>query len=124
MLEELQISFIVIAISFGIIGLYFYTKAWHLWRHIDNDTLRAKAFLTKEFLHRNFIIALIVGILVAFHTVMEFNEFFGYPSILIPFEKYIESFYLFTLTATMALLVILAYYWCKLFSFTKYKIYK
>lgn len=124
MLEGLQISFIVIAMSFGIIGLYFYIKAWHLWGRMDNDTLRAKVFLTKEFLHRNFIIALIVGILVAFHTVMEFNEFFGYPSILVPFEEYIDSFYLFTLTATMALLVILAYYWCKLLSFTKYKVYK
>jgi zinc transporter ZupT len=78
---------------------------------VHPDILRAKAFITKQFLHRNSILIFILIILVAIHTFLEYFAIYGYPSYLARFERLMSMFYLSLLSASMLLLAILAYYW-------------
>lgn len=116
MFKELIIILLGTAVLFAIIGLIFAIKAWSLWTRTADDLLRAKAFLTKPFLYRNFKIIFIVGAFVALLTFLEFVEFFGYTSVLMQFAQLMRFL---ALTISMLLLVLLAYYWCKLLSSPK-----
>lgn len=116
MFKELQVIVLLITALIAIIGLYFSIKAWSSWRRTDDEVLRARAFLSRQFLNRNFMFVFITGAFVGIHTLLEFVEIFGYPSALMQFAQEIRIFYFLTLTISMLLLVLLAYYWCKLFS--------
>lgn len=119
MFKELQVVILVITVLIAIIGLYFAIKAWSSWRRIDDDILRARAFLTRQFLNRNFMLVFITGAFMGLHTILEFIEIFGFPSVLMQFAQEIRMLYFLTLTISMLLLVLLAYYWCKLVSSQK-----
>jgi hypothetical protein len=114
MFRELQVIILVITVLIAIIGLYFAIKAWSSWVRVDDEILRARAFLTKQFLNRNFVLIFITGAFVGLHTLLEFIEIFGYPSALTQFAYPMRIIYFLTLTASMLLLVLLAYYWRKL----------
>lgn len=116
---ELQVVILAITVLIAIIGLYFSIKAWSSWVRVDDEIIRARAFLTRQFLNRNFMLIFITGAFVGLHTILEFIEIFGYPSALMQFAQEIRILYFLTLTISMLLLVILAYYWCKLVSFQK-----
>lgn len=75
--QEAIAIFTGIAILFAIIGIYFVIKAWILWTRTPDDVLRAKAFITKKFLHRNFILIFILIVLVAVHTFLEYFAIYG-----------------------------------------------
>ncbi|VVB89894.1 Uncharacterised protein [uncultured archaeon] len=114
--QEAIAIFTGVAILFAIIGIYFVIRAWILWTRTPNDVLRAKAFITKQFLHRNFILIFILIVLVAIHTFLEFFVIYGYPLYLARFEHLMSIFYLSLLSVSMILLAILAYYWYGLLS--------
>jgi len=116
MFNELQVVILITTVLITIIGLYFAIKAWSSWRCLDDEIIRARAFLTREFLNRNFMLVFITGAFVGLHTILEFIEIFGYPTALIQFAQEIRILYFLTLTISMLLLVLLAYYWCKLVS--------
>jgi hypothetical protein len=116
---ELQVVILATTVLIAIIGLYFSIKAWSSWVRVDDEIIRARAFLTRQFLNRNFMLIFITGAFVGLHTLLEFIEIFGYPSALMQFAQEIRILYFLTLTISMLLLVILAYYWCKLVSFQK-----
>jgi len=119
MFTELQTVILGITVSIAIIGFFFSIKSWSSWRNIDDNTLRGRVFLTRKFLNRNFMLVFITGAFVAFHTILEFIEIFGYPSVLIPFAQWVRTLYFSTLTVSMFLLVLLAYFWFKLVSTNK-----
>ena len=121
---EVQVVILITAVFMAIIGLFLTIISWFSWRYIDDDFIRAKAFLNKEFLNRNFILVFIAGAFVGLHTLLEFIEIWGYPSELIPFAKEIRLFYFLTLTISMILLVVLAYCWYKLVCYQKPTIIK
>ncbi len=114
--QEAIAIFIGVAILFAIIGIYFIIRAWILWTRTPDDVLRAKAFIAKQFLHRNFIIIFILIVLVAIHTFLEYFVIYGYPLYLAQFERFMSMFYLSLLPVSMFLLAILAYYWYRLLS--------
>jgi ABC-type dipeptide/oligopeptide/nickel transport system permease component len=114
--QEVIAIFTGAAILFAIIGMYFVIRAWILWARTPDDVLRAKAFITRQFLHRSFILIFILIVLVAFHTFLEFFVVYGYPSYLGQFEHLISVFYLSLLSVSMLLLAILAYYCHRLLS--------
>lgn len=116
MFKEFQIAILVITVLIALIGLYLSILAWSSWRHMDDDVLRARAFLTRKFLTRNFILVFVSGAFVGFHSIFELVDIFGYPSALMQFEQEIQINYLLTLTFSMFLLVLLAYNWCRLIS--------
>ncbi|MFA4957802.1 MAG: hypothetical protein WC556_12605 [Candidatus Methanoperedens sp.] len=116
MFKELQIIILVITILIAVIGLYFAFKAWSSWRHTDDEIIRARAFLTKSFLNKNFLLVFLTGAFMGLHTLLEFFEIFGYPSALMQYVQIFYNIYILTLTISLLLLVLLAYYWQKLLS--------
>lgn len=116
---EMDVVILITAVFLTIIGLYLSIISWFSFRRIDDDVMRAKAFLNKKFQNRNFILVLITGAFVGLHILLEFIEVFGYPSSLIPFAKEIRLFYFLTLTISMISLVVLAYCWHKLVCYQK-----
>lgn len=112
MFTELNSVIVMITVLIAFIGLFFSIKAWSSWRNMDNNMFRARVFLTKNFLNRNFSLVFIMGAFVGFHTILEFIETFGFP--LIPFAKEVRTVYFSTLTISMVLLSLLAYQWFKL----------
>ena len=116
MFKELQIAILGITVLIALIGLYFSMLAWSSWRHMDDDVLRARAFLTRKFLTRNFILVFVSGAFVGFHTIFELVDIFGYPSALMRFEQEIRISHYLSLTFSLFLLVLLACYWYKLIS--------
>ncbi len=114
--QEAIAIFTGVAILFAIIGIYFVIRAWILWTRTPDDVLRAKAFITKQFLHRNSILIFILIVLVAIHTFLEFFIIYGYPLYLAQFERLMSMFYLSLLSVSMLLLAILAYHWNRLLS--------
>lgn len=116
MFKELQVAILGITLLIALIGLYLSILSWSSWRHMDDDVLRARAFLTRKFLTRNFILVFVSGAFMGLHTVLEFFEVFGHPSALMRFVQEIRINYFLTLTFSMFLLVLLAYYWSKLIS--------
>lgn len=116
MYAELQVIIISTSVLFAVIGLYLAIRAWSSWTRTDEEVLRAKAFITIQFLHRNFMLIFLMGGFIALHTFLEFIEIFGYPSLLISIAKHIRILYFLTLTVSTLMLVLLGYYWCKLLS--------
>jgi hypothetical protein len=116
---ELVDVILITTVFLTIIALYLSIISFFSFRHIDDKFLRAKAFLNIEFQNRNFMLIFMTVIFVGLHTLLEFIEIFGYPSVLIPFAKEIRLFYVLTLTVSMILLVVLAYCWHKLVSYKK-----
>jgi len=113
MLNEAPVILLVIMV-FIAINVYFSIRAWPSWKRTDDGVLRAKAFLNKDFLNRNFMLVFITGASFGLHTFLEFIEIFEYPEAWTQFTQQIRILSLFTLTASMLLLVLLEYYWCKL----------
>ena len=113
MFNEAQAIFLIIMV-FTAINVYFSIRAWPSWKHTDDDILRAKAFLSKDFLYRNFVLVFITSASFVIHTVLGFIETFEYPGAWMQFTQQIRILSLLTLTASMLLLVLLEYYWCKL----------
>ena len=116
---EVQVVILITAVFMAIIGLFLSIITSFSWRYINDDFIRAKAFLNRKFLNRSFILVFIAGAFVGLHTILEFIEIFGYPSELIPFAKEIRLFYFLTLTISMISLVVLAYCWYKLVCYQK-----
>jgi hypothetical protein len=113
MFNEAQVIFIVIMV-FIAINVYFSIIAWLSWKRTDDGVIRAKSFLSKDFLNRNFILVFLTGASFGLHTFLEFIETFEYPEAWTQFAQQIRIISFLTLTASMLLLVLLEYYWCKL----------
>ncbi len=120
---EMEVAFLITAVFLTIIALCLSIISWFSFRRIDDKILRAKAFLNIEFQNRNFILFFMTVVFVGLHTLLEFIEIFGYPSML-PFAKEMRLFYFLTLTISMILLVVLAYCWYKLVCYQKPTIIK
>lgn len=111
--KSVSVIFLIIMV-FIAINVYFSIRAWPSWKGTGDGVIRAKAFLNKDFLNRNFMLVFITGASFGLHTFLEFIEIFGYPEAWTQFTQHIRILSLLTLTASMLLLVLLEYYWCKL----------
>ena len=98
-----------LSVIFAFIGLYYAFRAWILLKNTSGDVLRAKAFLTKPFLHSTIYLVFVVCIMVALHTIFEFVEYGYFPIPLLYFVSEIHILYTLTLTVSMALLAYLAH---------------
>ena len=102
-----------IAVLFSIIGFYFAIKAYALFNRIDEDVLKAKVYLNKNFLRKNFILIFILIVLMFLHTVVEFLD---YQDTL---TSTFHPIYLLTLTLSIILLACLAFYWSRILIYPK-----
>ncbi|MDD5474755.1 MAG: hypothetical protein PHU34_11515 [Candidatus Methanoperedens sp.] len=97
-----------IATLLAIIGFYFAIKAFISFTNMSDDVLRAKIFLSKNFLHDNFVVIFIMGIFVSLHTILEFIE---YSLISVPFMPTLNILYAISLPISTFSMAFLAYQW-------------
>ncbi len=105
MIEEEIIS--AGSVIIATIGLYFVVRIWDKWRHIDKEILKARVFLDKNFLERNWLYIFLSGATLTFH------QFLG---ILMPLNEMATKGWIFQVSsiaesAVLVFLVILAYEW-------------
>lgn len=99
-----------IATLLAIFGFYFAIKAFISFTNTPDDVLRAKIFLSKNFLHDNFIVIFIMGIFISLHTTLEFLEY-SFINISIPFMPILNMLYAISLPITTFSMAFLAYQW-------------
>lgn len=73
-----------LSVIFAVTGLFYVFRAYLLLNKIPDDVLRAKAFLTKSFLHRTILLIFVVCITVAIHIIFKFAEY-GYMPVQLPY---------------------------------------
>ena len=61
----------VISVIIGLIGLYFVIRIWLKWQHIDIDVLKARVFLNKKFLVKNWQYTFLSGASQATHHFLD-----------------------------------------------------
>lgn len=67
LLAVLHIGSLILAF----IGLYFVVRVWSKWNTIDMEVLKAKVFLNKKFLERNWLYVFIAGAVLTIHQATE-----------------------------------------------------
>lgn len=107
----LQIGSILLALF----GLYFVIRIWLKWGNIEMEVLKARVFLNKKFLERNWIYVFLAGASLTVHQAVE---------LLVKFNFIVETDLIYLMSeifefATLAFLVILAYEWFKILNIVK-----
>ncbi len=113
MYENLEIISIVsnyLSVILAIIGLYLVYKNWFVWKKTSLNIIKARAFLNKEFLERNWFYVVVAGGLIALRRVYRCFELSRDSTINDPMEV------LFDLLGfvVILLLVLMAYQWYKI----------
>ncbi len=96
-----------VIISF--VGLYFVARIWVKWNKMDKDVLKARVFLDKKFLAKNWIYVFLAGAALTVHQLIDFMTSSGYISG-IWFRQLSELFEFITLL----FFVVLTYEWYKI----------
>ncbi|HEY9245581.1 MAG TPA: hypothetical protein VIO11_01925 [Candidatus Methanoperedens sp.] len=97
------------SIIFALIGFFIVVRIWMKWKIIDKDVLKARVFLDKMFLEKNWIYVFLTGASISVHQTLEFllasnyivNDWAGY------FSEILEFF-------ALVFLIVLAYEWFRL----------
>jgi hypothetical protein len=100
----------LISILLALTGFYFVYKNWCIWKKARFELLKARAFLNKEFLEKNWMYMVIAGGLIMSRRIYRFFE------LTFEFEGHPEIEVLFDLIgcAVILVLVLMAYQWYKL----------
>ncbi len=113
---KLDVVMIGVSVLAAFAALFYISRAWFSLTLTSDEVLRAKAFLTKPFMHRNFMFVFVMSIFIVTHTVFEYAELVGYPSNLGTFSTIIHLLYISALMISMILLALLAHHWHRLLS--------
>lgn len=62
----------VINVITGILAVFFLLKLLSIWKKVDTNYIKGRAFLADKFVINNIIVISIVGFLIAFHNFLEF----------------------------------------------------
>lgn len=109
MSNEIRIIIVGGSVITSLIGLFFVIKIWMVWKHVNKEILKARVFLNKNFLEKNWICIFMSGAFIAVRRVMQLLELLGFPIIN-------SDTILFDLMglAVISLLVLLVHYWYRL----------
>ncbi len=114
MYENMTPFLIGFGILLAIIGLYLVMKILVLWNHTSNNVIKARVFLNKQFLNRNFMFTLVLGFFVVGQFFLQFVDTYGLLSGLD-----IQQIGVLFSVVSMILLVTLASFWLELLSHPK-----
>lgn len=103
--------FSISSIILALIGLFLVVRIWMKWKNIDKDVLKARVFLDKKFLEKNWIYVFLTGASITIHKSLELLMASGY--ILNDWIELLSGFFEFS---ALVFLIILAYEWFKLIS--------
>lgn len=120
MYENLEIISILanyLSVILAIIGLYFVYKNWVVWKKTSLNIIKARAFLNKEFLERNWFFLVIAGGLIAFRRLYRCIELSRDSTINDPVEILFDIIGF----VVIVLLVFMAYQWYKIIQEQKLK---
>jgi len=79
-----------ITVIFGVLGLFLFLKFLSVWKSTDPDLIKARATRADRFVMKNILVIFIVGLLIAYHNLMEFlglsypDFYFNYLSVRYP----------------------------------------
>lgn len=113
MYENLEIISILsnfLSILLAIIGLYLVYKNWIVWKKTSLNIIKARAFLNKEFLERNWFYVVAAGGLIALRRVYRCIELSRDSTINDPMEILFDIIGF----VVILLLVLMAYQWYKI----------
>jgi hypothetical protein len=110
-LHNISILANLASIVLALIGLFFVIQNWRIWKKLGMDIIKAKAFLNKRFLERNWLIVVIVGGLIMSRRLYRFFELTSKDIILSPIMETIFDVIGFLV---ILILVFMAYQWYKL----------
>ena len=91
------------------IGLYFVASIWAKWKYIDKDVLKARVFLDKKFLAKNWIYVFLAGAALTVHQMIDFLMSLNYIT-----GGWLREFSELFEFMTLLFFVILAYEWYKI----------
>ncbi|VVB96122.1 Uncharacterised protein [uncultured archaeon] len=108
--RELNILLVGTSVLISFIGLFFVLKICVVWKSVDKGVLKARVFLSKNFLMKNWIYVFLAGAFIALRRVIQLLDLLEFP------VKSKGVDYLFDLMGLMviSLLVMLAFEWYRL----------
>ncbi len=107
----LSLAFNVASIILGLLGLFLVIKNWLVWKEKRLDVIKARAFLDKKFLEKNWIYLVLVGGIVMSRRVYKCIELNCNG----PVEsEVIELIFDFLGFVVIFILVAMAYQWYKI----------
>lgn len=94
------------SVIYSVVGLYFVIKVWIRWNAMDTDVIKARVFLNKKFIERNWLYVFLAGASLTSHQLIKF----------LTSENYITNIWIIELSyiiefMVLVLLVMLAYEW-------------
>ncbi|KCZ72413.1 hypothetical protein ANME2D_00840 [Candidatus Methanoperedens nitroreducens] len=95
------------SVIFSLTGLYFVVRIWQKWKNTDIDVLKARVFLNKKFLEKNWKYVFLSGASLAAHQSIDFLLSINY----ITSTGWIDKLSGFLELMALVFLVILAYGW-------------
>jgi hypothetical protein len=101
--------FLAGSIILALIGFVIVLRIWIRWKHIDKDVLKARVFLDKMFLEKNWIYVFLTGASIAVHQFLDFMILSNY--IVNDWAEFLSQTLEFL---GLLFLVILVYEWFKL----------
>ncbi len=102
-LQNITIFISGITVIFGVFGLFLFLKFLSVWRSTDPALIKARACRADRFVMKNIMVIFIVGLLIAYHNLMEFLGL-GYPDF---YYNYLSKHYPTRLIAVTELLLAL-----------------
>lgn len=106
MITEIRIAITVGSVVVAFIGLFFVAKTWMVWMHTDQNVLRARVFLNRDFLVKNWLLVFLAGAFITIRWIAQLLDLMEYHlndvgTVLLDILGF----------AVIVLLVVLAYYW-------------
>ena len=102
-LQNITIFISGITVIFGIFGLFLFLKFLSVWKSTDPALIKARACRADRFVMKNIMVIFIVGLLIAYHNLMEFLGL-AYPDF---YFNYLSKHYPTRLIAVTELLLAL-----------------
>jgi hypothetical protein len=103
------------SVILALIGLYIVTRIWVRWEKLNFEVIKARVFLNKKFLEKNWVYVFLTGAAVSLHQSLELAKSFK----LISETGLLYSFSEILAFLSMVFLVALAYEWLKMVSLKK-----
>ena len=107
----LSLAFNFASIILGLLGLFFVIKNWLVWQETSLDVIKARAFLDKKFLNKNWFYLVLVGGIIMSRRVYRYIELNSNESVDVGVNELLFDFLgLFVII----ILVTMAYQWYKI----------
>ncbi len=108
--RTLNIILVSTSVITALAGLFFVFRIWTVWKRVDREILKARVFLNRDFLEKNWTYVFLAGAFIAMRRVMQLLELLGFSMN----SEWVTYLYDLMGIIVIVLLVMLAYHWYKL----------